>query len=48
MTELQFDKISSRSKDLLNKLLEYNPSTRSNLNSIIKSPLYRKLVSQTN
>ncbi|CAD8084128.1 unnamed protein product [Paramecium sonneborni] len=47
LTELQFDKISSRSKDLLNKLLQYNPSIRSDLNSIIKSPLYRKLVSQT-
>ncbi|CAD8197097.1 unnamed protein product [Paramecium pentaurelia] len=46
-TELQFDKISSRSKELLNKLLQFNPSIRSDLNSIIKSPMYRKLVSQT-
>ncbi|CAD8081196.1 unnamed protein product [Paramecium primaurelia] len=45
--DLQFDKISQRSKDFLNTLLQYNPSIRSDLNSIIKSPMYRKLVSQT-
>ncbi|CAK87639.1 unnamed protein product (macronuclear) [Paramecium tetraurelia] len=46
-TDLQFDKISSKSKCFLNTLLQYNPSERSDLNSIIKSPMYRRLISQT-
>ncbi|CAK69768.1 unnamed protein product (macronuclear) [Paramecium tetraurelia] len=46
-SDLQFDKVSTRAKELLSKLLSFNPSIRSDLNQIIKSPMYRKLVSQT-
>ncbi|CAD8180035.1 unnamed protein product [Paramecium pentaurelia] len=45
--DLQFDKISIKSKGFLNTLLQYNPSKRSELKNIIMSPMYRKLVTET-